>query len=160
MASSNHADSSRGVSALTDTSDWVYLLDNVSDVSDTDIYFDNLEYAQCYTGFCTKNGDGQTATCGCLSIRPTDSNSGKLSAGWPSAVLIESAAYRVALEDYISGDDDKAENVLKAAIEDKTVWDAYGFDTTLDRISLFSDSNEYFGCVCASTSNMRHQVAT
>merc|ERR1712146_440312 len=99
----------------------------------------------CYTGFCTKNGDGETASCGCLSMRPTDSsNHGKLKAGWPSAVLIQSSSFRSALREYIDGDSDKAERTLKAAIKSKAVWDDYGFDSTPDRISLFSSGNEYF----------------
>ena len=31
----------------------------------------STDYAQCWTGYCTLNGDGLTASCGCLSVRPS-----------------------------------------------------------------------------------------
>ena len=134
-------------SSLTDTSEWLYLLNNATDLSDSDVYCDksyDLEYAQCYTGFCTKNGDGKTASCGCLSMRPSDDNEPKLELGWPSAVLIESSKYRNALEDYVNGDASVGEGLMCTALADGSVWEEYGFDSTPDRVSMYSSDNPYF----------------
>mmetsp|Transcript_81353 Transcript_81353/g.230916 ORF Transcript_81353/g.230916 Transcript_81353/m.230916 type:complete len:350 (-) Transcript_81353:210-1259(-) len=134
-------------SSLTDTSEWLYLLNNATDLSDSDVYCDksyDLEYAQCYTGFCTKNGDGKTASCGCLSMRPSDDNEPKLELGWPSAVLIESGKYRNAVEDYVNGDASVGEGLMCTALADGSVWEEYGFDSTPDRVSMYSSDNPYF----------------
>ena len=40
-----------------------------------------VEYAQCYTGMCTLNGDGLTASCACLSLRPSETYEAKLKLG-------------------------------------------------------------------------------
>ena len=46
----------------------------------------NVEFALCDTGFCTTNGDNLTASCGCLSMRPTE-KLGELVLGWAAAVF-------------------------------------------------------------------------
>lgn len=103
------------------------------------VYVDT-EFAQCYTGFCTKNGDGLTASCGCLSVRPE--NSGKLDFGWAAAVLADSEIFREALRKYEAGHEKKAKKLIEAAIADGTLYDGYGLSPT--RVSLYSEGNEYF----------------
>ena len=103
-----------------------------------------VEYAQCYTGFCTLNGDNITASCGCLSLRPSAANEGKLDLGWGSAVLAASSKFRKVANLSLEGDDDAAITELEAAIADGSLWDEYDFDTTPSRVSLYSSDNPYF----------------
>ena len=135
VASSRRPAASTRMTALTDWSSIVSELDSASG----GVYVDT-EFAQCYTGFCTKNGDGLTASCGCLSVRP--GNDGKLDFGWASAVLADSAVFRRALRKYEAGHEAKAKTLVEAAIDDGTLFDGYGFVPT--RVSLYSEGNEYF----------------
>lgn len=119
--------------------DAVSLLDD----SSGSIYVDT-EYAQCYTGFCTLNGDGLTASCGCLSLRPSDSAKGELELGWIGAVLAASSAYQDALSLHNDGDDSGAKKKIEAAISNRTLFDGYGFSSTPTRVSLYSTADPYF----------------
>jgi len=126
-----------GAEALS--TDWSEIVDLFSDATGG-VYLDT-EFAQCYTGFCTKNGDGLTASCGCLSVRP--GNKGKLDFGWAAAVLADSAIFRKAMRKYEAGSKGAAKRILEAAVDDGTLFDGY-FDDTPDRVSLYSSGNEYF----------------
>ena len=48
----------RGAGAEALSTDWSEIVDLFSDATGG-VYLDT-EFAQCYTGFCTKNGDGLT----------------------------------------------------------------------------------------------------
>ena len=87
-----------GAEALS--TDWSEIVDLFSDATGG-VYLDT-EFAQCYTGFCTKNGDGLTASCGCLSVRP--GNKGKLDFGWAAAVLAVPEVLVPALEAALAAD--------------------------------------------------------
>lgn len=129
------------VSHLAAQDRWESYVD-LLDESSGSLYL-TTQYAQCYTGYCTLNGDGQTASCGCLSIRPSDSVKGELQTGWVAAVLSLSDDYRKALREHNDGDSDSARTTLEDAISTGSMWDSYGFSSPPDRISLFSSAHPY-----------------
>ena len=104
----------------------------------------STDYAQCWTGYCTLNGDGLTASCGCLSVRPSADISAKLAMGWLSAVLIKSSYFRQALRYQNDGDTSSAEALMDAALTNGSLWSDYAFTTTPSRISLLSSATPYF----------------
>lgn len=104
----------------------------------------STDYAQCWTGYCTLNGDGLTASCGCLSVRPSADISAKLAMGWLSAVLIKSSYFRQALRYQNDGDTSSAEALMDAALTNGSLWNDYDFSSTPSRISLLSSATPYF----------------
>ena len=129
--------------AASDDDDWSSYVDLFDELTGS-VKTSTVEYAQCYTGFCTLNGDNITASCGCLSLRPSAANEGKLDLGWGSAVLAASSKFRKVANLSLEGDDDAAITELEAAIADGSLWDEYDFDTTPSRVSLYSSDNPYF----------------
>lgn len=134
------------VEDTSDSDDWVTLLNRVPDVK---IYCPGVEYAVCWTAKCTKNGDGKTASCGCLSVRDSIKNEGRFEPGWSSSVLIGSHSYRAVLKKLINNETDDAETEFCDLVANKTLYDDYGL--TPDRISVFGTYNEYIN----TTSNDR-----
>ena len=129
--------------AASDDDDWSSYVDLFDELTGS-VKTSTVEYAQCYTGFCTLNGDNITASCGCLSLRPSAANEGKLDLGWGSAVLAASSKFRKVANLSLEGDDDAAITELEAAIADGSLWDEYDFDTAPTRVSLYSSDNPYF----------------
>ena len=128
-------------SAATDEPEIIYLLDQAT-ATGASVVCADLEYAQCYTGFCTKSGDGITASCGCLSMRPSDSvYEAELSLGWASAVLAGSTIYKDALRAYVAGNATAAADALCEALRDGTLYSSaanLSMSASVARVSLYS----------------------
>lgn len=121
-------------------SEFEYLSTLMEEANDNDCEAEltTVEYAQCYTGMCTLNGDGKTATCGCLSLRPSEVYESKLKFGWASAVLAKSVAYQSAIKACVAGDSSYAD-IIATAIEDGSIYASYDFKSgPPDRISMNS----------------------
>ena len=127
--------------AATEESEIIYLLDAATSTG-ASVVCSGLEYAQCYTGFCTKSGDGITASCGCLSMRPSDSvYEAELSLGWASAVLAGSTIYQDALREYVAGNTTAAADALCDALRDGTLYSSaanLSMSASVARVSLYS----------------------
>jgi len=127
------------------TTNWTNLVDTVTTGGETGAYAytSEVRYAQCWTATCTLNGDGLTASCGCLSLPPSDEYPAKLKFGWSSSIMAKSGAYQKAIASAAAGDDfDTYNDIIVSAIKDKSIYSAYGFDTPPDLISMNSKSSE------------------
>ena len=123
------------------TTNWTALVDIVTEGGESGAYAytSEVRYAQCWTATCTLNGDGLTASCGCLSLPPSDEYPAKLKFGWSSSIMAKSGAYQKAIASAAAGDDfDTYNEIIVDAIKDGSIYSAYGFDTPPDLISMNS----------------------